>query len=411
MAHGWLSLMFDSAFIFDETVDLETDQLTLQPYPAVWAAARGYFDEAISLANANSFTLPSTWINGNALTNTELVQLIHSQLARWIPQVARTPAQRDAVDWAEVISHVDQGITSDFFIQGDGGAPADGLWGKPQLWWTFESNPIWGRADYKTIGPADTSGGYQNWLATPVAQRTEFEMETADLRIVGPAGGRDPGTDFEWIGPSFFRPDRGTYHFSQYRGTEYNAYVANGFVGPMIYMTVTEMQLTKAEGLLRGGNAAAAVAIINNTRVNRGGLPPATATDTDLMDKLIYEKRIENYGVCVGCAYWDRRGWGQLAPTGPAHHNGLVEGTPLHFAMPGKEMEILQFPVYSYGGVGNEGMALSVVAGAPPAPDAGPGSRAPAKLVYAFKGLNSVDEKLQYVDEHLREARGTFAVH
>ena len=115
------------------------------------------------------------------------------------------------------------------------------------------------------------------------------------------------------------------------------------------------------------------------------------------MDKLIYEKRIENYGVCSGCAFFDRRGLGPLAPTGPTFHHGHVEGTPLHFPVPGKELEVLGLPNYTFGGIGNE-----------LAPPSGAFSSAPvpAMLVYAFRAdpPMSMLEKLRYIEQLARDA-------
>ena len=164
-----------------------------------------------------------------------------------------------------------------------------------------------------------------------------------------------------------------------------------------MYMTATEMRLTKAEGLLRMSGPSQAVAdIINATRVTRGQLPSALATEAqaDLMDKLIYEKRIENYGVCSGCAFFDRRGWGPLSPSGPNFHHGHVEGTPLHFPVPGLELSILGLPNYTFGGIGNEL--------APPA--ALTSSRGvPARHLYAFRvePRMSVTDKLRYLRESM----------
>jgi hypothetical protein len=80
LAHGWLALMFDQAFILDETIDIETDELVLVPYTDVMAAAVAELEEAIAIADANTFTLPDGWIRGLPLSNAELSQLAHSYL-------------------------------------------------------------------------------------------------------------------------------------------------------------------------------------------------------------------------------------------------------------------------------------------------------------------------------------------
>ena len=51
-----------------------------------------------------------------------------------------------------------------------------------------QEGATWMRADYRTIGPADESGGYQNWLSLPVQDRDVFDIESTDLRIVAAPG-------------------------------------------------------------------------------------------------------------------------------------------------------------------------------------------------------------------------------
>lgn len=347
IAHGFLALLFDKAFIFGETVNLETDVLEMKPYSEVMEAAISELEAAIAICNANSFTLPDTWINGLALTNVELGQLAHSYIARFMAQVARDPNERASANWAQVISHGDQGITQDFAPIGDG-----------DYWWDgmkyLGQNAIWARADYKTIGPADTSGAYQNWLNTPVANRQPFDIHTADRRITdGTAKGA--GTDFKHAGTPSHRPDRGTYHFSFYQHYRYIDHFNSGAVGPMPAFLVTEVRLLRAEAMLRLGQTGGVAAILNTTRAGRGQLPAATDADpagspsdaqspavsASLWSKLKHEKKIETYLTGSGVAFFDRRGF-----------NELVSATPLHFPVPGKELELLQREIYTFGGGG-----------------------------------------------------------
>ena len=55
LSHGWLSLYFDQAFIFDENVDLTTDVLELRPYTEVNAAAIAMLEDAIALIQCQLF--------------------------------------------------------------------------------------------------------------------------------------------------------------------------------------------------------------------------------------------------------------------------------------------------------------------------------------------------------------------
>jgi hypothetical protein len=47
------------------------------------------------------------------------------------------------------------------------------------------------------------------------------------------------------------------------------------------------------------------------------------------------------FGVAAGTAFFDARGWGTL-----------VEGTPIHFPIPARELETLNLPAYTFGGIG-----------------------------------------------------------
>lgn len=353
LAHGWLALQFDRAFIFTEEDDLETTEFELAPYDEVMDAAIAMLDEAASIASANSFELPSNWIGGQSYSSATLARIAKSYSARFLAAVARTPEERAAVNWQEVITRINAGITADF-----GPVLDDNTWDEgykdrlPRFDWT--------RADYRAVGPADVSGGYQAWLATPVADRQPFDMMSPDRRVTGPTP-KSSGTDFTYREPQNHRADRGTYHFSRYYHTRY-LWVRQLPIGFDPIMTIPEMDLLKAEAFIRTNQPAQAVPLINKTRTSRGKLPPVTTTGPaqaadcvpktptgacgNLMDALIYEKRIETFGVAGGLAFFDARGWGYL-----------VEGTPIHLPIPARELETLNMPAYTFGGVGNPGAA------------------------------------------------------
>lgn len=334
-SHGFLALFFDKAFIFDETVDLETDKLEFSPYSDVMTAAISQLEAAAALFEAGTADVPSEWINGLTVSSSDMAKLVHSYIARYLASVARTPADREAVDWNRVISHIDKGVTEDFAPEGDG-----------IFWWARHfyqgQHPVWVRADNKTVGLADTSGNYEAWLATPVADRQPFLIHTADKRITdgNPEG---VGLDFRYAGTPRHRPDRGTYHFSFYFNQRFEYHFLNDATGPMPMVTTREMDLLKAEALFRL-NQGGVADLINKTRVPRGGLPPVSDSDADLWDKLVYEKKIECFlAGSAGLAFWDARGWDKL-----------VSGTPYHWPVPGLELEILLEPYYTFGGPGGK---------------------------------------------------------
>ena len=343
LSHAWLAVFFDKAFIFDETMDLTNPPLQYKTYNEVMVAAIKMLEDCIAICNSNTFTIPNTWINGVTLTNTELKRVAYSYLARFRAGVARTPAERAAVNWAKVISDAQSGVTADWGPVGDGNLWWDGLKFRGQ------HGATWTRADYKSIAITDKSGRYQTWLNTAVASRNVFVIDTDDRRITGTAGGTSNGTDFKYRTPSPFRDDRGTYHHSLYYHARYEYHVLAGATGALPTILVAELGMTIAEGLWRtGGSKQQIVDLINKTRVTRGKLAPVTTamTNDELLKWVKYEKVIECFSAAGGLTWMDRRGWGDL-----------ISGSILHFPVPGKELEILQQSLYTYGGVGGQGAA------------------------------------------------------
>lgn len=349
ISYAYLAAFFDQAYIIDETVDMDAlaageVDIPLSPYGEVMDAAIDFLEKCITATAGEDFTTESSWVNEFPMTSDQLARLAHSYIARYMAAVARTPAERAAVDWASVKTHVNAGIQEgeDFGPVGDGYV----AWYSDYRWIT--SNTGWTRSDYKTIGLTDTSGNYQTWLDTPVAQRTEFEIHTADRRITDSTATSD-GKYFRYAGASPFRIARGTYHFSMYAYTGWLDYYY-GESAPMTTLKKVEMDLLKAEAEYRLGNLSEVAELINKTRVANGELPPIEAGDSDLFKWLKYEKKIETYATASGLAYFDRRGWSGDPETG--EDTDLVPGTPLHFPVPAKELEIGLMSLYTFGGGG-----------------------------------------------------------
>lgn len=364
MAHAYLALHYDRAYVFTEDMDLENTEFELQDYDLIMDAAIGMLEQAITEAGKSSFEIPDNWIPAGAtMTNQDLIKVIHSYIARFMTAVARTPQERDAVNWNTVMSHIDAGITDDFGIMLDNTNWTD-------RFKNYTARYDWFRADYKTVGPADNSGGYQAWLAMAPGDRTDFDMDALDKRIQdGPTGSE--GTEFSYHKSNNFRADRGTYHFSRYLTSKFY-YIRKDRIGWDPILTRSEMDLLKAEALIRGGQNAAAADLINMTRVAKGGLPPADANGVsgancipkklrdpaggcaDLWETMIYEKRVNEFVVAAGLAYWDARGWDLPRGSGKSF---LLEGTPIHMPIPARELETLGMAFYTFGGVGGEGAA------------------------------------------------------
>ncbi len=365
ISYGYLALYFDSAAVIDEKVPLETlTSPKLVGYPDVAKAAIAQLDSAAAIASRSNFTLPvESWLF-QGMTSQELARLANSFSARILANVPRTRAERAAVNWTDVVRRVDAGITTDFAPV----AQVDVLWDDwKRLIARVRTGPPsdFGRPSNWLLGPADSTQGFVNWVATPVANRVAFQIRTKDRRIHPAGQPTQPGKYVGYNANNIFQIARGSYRYSHYFFRRFgtgNTWQA----GPQPALTVAEMDLTKAEGLIRLNRAAEAVPLINKTRVANGELSPVTIAGPvdeagcvprkqngqcgSLWDALRYEKRIEMLGVSGVLAFFDARGW-----------QTLPENTILQLPVPGRELGTLQRDLYTYGGPGGQSSA--------PAPD------------------------------------------
>jgi len=370
LAHASLAALYDQAFVVDETTDITQPQ-TAQPYTDVMAAAMGYFDKAIQLCGQGTFTLPYSWMQSD-VDNTLLAQIAHSEKARYLAAVARTPAERQAVDWNAVISNVDAGITDTWAQDMDG----NNGWANWALF--YGSRAGWSEVSYWMYGMADQSGNYQRWLAQPLANKlpnpsdgdiviitpdTRFP-QGADITTQRDSAGFFPNGDTALatpadIGGVWAHPERGQWRWSWYRNEwPVRTYDASR-TGDVPEIPMDEMNLLKAEGLYNQGDMAGAAAIVNQTRTLNGlNATDANGTNTscvpklpdgscgDLWEMLKWEKRLQIQWKGLFTAPWwfDSRGWGDL-----------WVNTPLQFPVPCKELQTLQIlPCYSFGGAGGD---------------------------------------------------------
>jgi hypothetical protein len=394
-SHAYLSMLFDKAAIVNEEVDLsEVPDLEFQPHTVVRDSAIKWLEEAITLANAAPFNFPYTdalWFYNNVVSNGEFAQLSHSMIARTIVYNARNPAERAALDWGTVKFHIENGLNFDFGLGADGTRPNPLLdfgykvfTGAPPTTGTGTSNSNSTRVDLRLLGPGDTTTilvngvrktQYQAWLekVDNAALRDTvkpFIINSPDQRILRSGQtvpvGKPVVFQFTSVAvPTTAQPtERGAYYQSNYWSASRtkNGLNSTGNLDDIrdIAFTKTEMNLLLAEAEYRLGNKQRAADLINNTRVGNGGLdsvlvsgpPQATAAEVarcvprrydgscgDLWDALMYEKRIETFGVHGMIPYGDARGWGCL-----------LEGSVTELPIPGRQLDLLGFPVYTFGG-------------------------------------------------------------
>lgn len=390
---GYAALFYDSAAVVTIKTAAE-DPGELVGAKEVMDSALVALDRAIVYTNAggagaNGFPLPAGWIpSTTSFTAPEFVRLLRSYKARFRAGVARTPAERLAVNWDLVIGDAQNGITKDH------DNITDATNGPFNSWLNqFYAYGTWHQMVPMVIGMGDVSGAYANYIATPLdARPAGFTMVTPDLRFpqgttraaqqadfaiascqgaaqtckryfVNRPDGGDPSGGLGW-GQSNYDHVR----FISWR-TKGDAGVAR--TGKLLFMTKAEMDLLEAEGHIRKANYAAAAALINKTRVPNG-LPALTALDNttpvpggancvpkvpvgptyntvacgNMMEALKWEKRLETAYTHMGAWFQDSRGWGDLPG-----------GTGVDFAAPYQDLQVRGHAIYSRGGAQNSGSA------------------------------------------------------
>lgn len=402
LALGYIALTYDSAAIVTPEMSTE-DAGELVGYNDVMEEALAGMQRALDAANdpatgANGFPLPGTWIpSSTSMTKTEFIKLVRSYRARFRATVARNPAERAAVNWDAVIADAQNGITADHDNVTNTTTGPFKTW--VSQWHTFTT---WHQMTPFIIGMADNSGAYAAWIALPLADRGvsgPFFMTTTDLRFPQGATRAAQQADFaitSCSGPSqtckrYFvnRPggndtfSGASWGYSNYDFVRFYSWrtsgAGTGQNGPIVFFTKAELDMLQAEGQFRKGNFSAAAALINSTRVARGGLPAITAFDAtspvpggadcvpkvpsnaaiggggtvacgNMFEALKWEKRIESAYTHWMAWFIDSRGWGDLA-----------EGTGIHWPAPYEDLLArgrTGAQIYSTGGTtGNSGSA------------------------------------------------------
>ena len=379
-----LAMRYDSAGIVHP--GMASDVVPpLSGYQQVMADAIRMLDTAEAIASKTWGTTSATlsvdqaWLGGNGNTMTlgpsgTFPQLIRAFRARFRAGVARTPAERAAVDWAKVIADAENGITKDFAVNVGGSTGYSIGYSSQQnvaAAWLQLSPMYYGMADTSHAG--DALGSYRDWIAAPPANRQYILIRTPDKRF--PSGDTRKAQQASSTKPTSwtshpFIANRGgggvdnnaddpgdPWGVSFYDGyrMKYIPLASNTGIYPDIL--VAELKLLAAEGHLRRGELAQAAAEIDFSRVASGGLPPlvgsAAAGDSTqavpgtsacvplvpyggasglkcgrIWEALKWEKRIELMFTGANQWFFDSRGWGDL-----------INGTPTQYPVPYQEMD------------------------------------------------------------------------
>ncbi|HEU4881082.1 MAG TPA: hypothetical protein VFT45_02520 [Longimicrobium sp.] len=359
LGHGLLALTYDQAFVYDQGTD--PTEIVLAPYGDVMKEALAMLDSAAAIAAANDFTIPDAWFGNVGMTRAQFIKTVNGYQALLRAGVARTPTERAAVNWPAVIADVDASFQcagtscENLTIDAD---PSVWIHGTHFYIGFAITQGAWAQVSYFIHGMADQSGAFKAWFAKPDFFRTPFLIQTPDKRFpqgaTATAQASNPGKYILYGGTrGHLRPDRGSWRWSLYR--DYRLDGTPGNHGPSIMMSGRDLRLLKAEGLFRAGQLQAAADIINETRVAHGALNATNAAGLNsscvpklpngscgnLFEMLKWEKRMENYQYNFGAWFFDSRGWGDL-----------FKGTPIHFPVPARELQVLGLPIYTFGGPG-----------------------------------------------------------
>jgi hypothetical protein len=252
----------------------------------------------------------------------------------------------------------------------------------------------WHQSSGFWLGMGDSSGAYDAWLATPLANKATITIVTKDRRL--PTGAtrsaqqsttNNPGTGSAgqaFANTPYFRnrPSGEDQDAAPLQGSQYDFWRSRQFrqanrIGPYPIMTAAQIRLLAAEGYFRQGNFTEMINRVNVTRRSKGIIDsiPNVIADTatqvpggagcvprvpdvatsfqstkcgNVWDALKWEYRLETAFTGYGNWYFASRGWGDLP-----------EGTALHAPVPWQEMDSRAQAFYPLGGVGAPGGAAA----------------------------------------------------
>lgn len=332
ISHGSLAFYFDKAFVVDETAALEEDLNLAVSYKEVADAALGYLDEAISLANSNDFTIPAEWLGTPAdVSSARFAEIANTYAARILSYTPRNQVDMSQVDWARVKTYADNGISSDFNILLDGGTK----WHVTMTYYITSANG-WGQTDMYVVNMMDPDNQPAIWEDNPNFPHPPASSNPLDKRLL---------TDFDFVASNTFRPERGYYHFSNYKYTRYIPTFSAQWPGFGEHPEIrkAENDMLRAEARIYLNEYGDAADIINaGTRKTRGEMPDVAQVKEDLIQAVHHERFVECYVTGLGLQYMEMR-----------KLDLLQAGSPLHFPIPGATLEKFGEapPFYTFGTV------------------------------------------------------------
>lgn len=396
---GWLAMVYDSAGLVRS--GMASDVVPeLGGYRQVMDIALEMLDSAIAVTEsvpaAQFSSVPSGWLGGSSAHTSRagFLRLLHAYKARFMAGVARTPSERDALNWTAIRDAAAAGLEEDFLTHVGGSTGWNQNFVGTLM---FQDGRAWSQLSLMYYGMADTTGAYTGWLATPLAQRTPFLVRTPDKRW--PRGETRaqqiensplPLTyeDKPYIiaDPQDEIADPWGWSYYQFQRTRpiREAYHVGPSEGDFMEFLKAENDLLLAEAHIRLGDIPEAIALIDAYRIpndlpSLAGLASRDATVPgadyviaadrsitamtpvpgkancvprvplasggtvcgSLWEAMKWEKRMETAYSSYARWWIDGRGWGDL-----------IENTHLEYPVPYQEMNARQKSPYPLGGGG-----------------------------------------------------------
>jgi YD repeat-containing protein len=330
-SYTYLSMQFDKAFVVTEGSNPATPP-SLVAHTEVRDSTIKMWDALIAASAQHSYTYDVTDfpMPSGALTSAKLNRLANTMAAMTLAYHPRTSAQAATVDWAKVAAYADKGIGT-----GSAGAPFDIVVQNDANQWVsllmaYGDLIDWVRTDHRVINRMNPSVPPKyNGVDPP-------QGTSADSRYT---------SDYAYVPPPIGDPGRGIYMQSDFYHKRYafaNWNSTTPLAGNVPYMLAAESDLIRAEAIIRSnGSLATAASLINNTRVGRGNLTPATAADgaATLLNYISYERDVEITNTSGTTLYWRRAVTDQP----------IQAGTACQLPIPAKELETLGLPIYTFG--------------------------------------------------------------
>jgi len=322
---GYLGLVYDRVFIVTDETELSETPEVPSPWKEVIGAAVSCLDRAALVCSTGNFTIPSAWLPGELWNNEEFGRLANSFAARMLVYGSRNKTDDLDTDWERVYGYASNGIEKDFVPMAD-----DVNW-----YSSYHS--------YANFSGFTATDMYVVNMMDPAMPSRWVDESTWDI-LPDPVTSHKDGvddrifTDFQYLNSCTFYPERGYYHFTCYRCRRFDQYLQT-WTGPMPEFRKAENDYLLAEAAARTGMLQEAADIINaSPRVTRGGLPPVPAEMESILEAIHHERMVELMSSGFGIQFFQMR-----------KENKLQPGSPLHYPIPGSQLEIMKMDYYTFG--------------------------------------------------------------